>query len=216
MMSGTGRNLMAAEAGMEWANSILRGRTTNRAEDLAHGAQQVLKNSSLTLKDETTKKGKQEAQLLFQKAVEVAKVKHDEWLENARDANGNWNVTEILNSRMGNCREHSLLVGHHIRTNYTGVTAHFLGIPPPWDHAFVIVGAPATLPTGIGAVTLTFPDPPPILGADAFVADAWWHELFPAKPGPWGQKLGHILLQTCHDKSLALPDSLVFDCFLLT
>ncbi len=67
-MSGTGRNLMAAEAGMEWANSILRGRSTNRSEDLAHGAQQVLKNSGLALKDETTKQGKQEAQLLFQKA----------------------------------------------------------------------------------------------------------------------------------------------------
>jgi hypothetical protein len=72
-MSGTGRNLMAAEAGMEWANSILRGRSTNRSEDLAHGAHQVLKDSHLTLKDETTKQGMQEAQLQFQKAVEVAK-----------------------------------------------------------------------------------------------------------------------------------------------
>ncbi len=98
---------------------------------------------------------------------------------------------------------------------YSGVTAYFLGVPHPWDHVFVIVGAPATLPTGTGAVTLTFPDPPQILGADAIVADAWWHEVFPAKAGLWGQKLGHILLQTCHDKSLSLPDNLVFDCFRL-
>ena len=57
---------------------ILRGRSTNRAEDLAHGAQQVLKGSGFPpLKDETTKQGKQEAQLLFQKAVDVATKDHE-------------------------------------------------------------------------------------------------------------------------------------------
>lgn len=212
-MAGLTRALVAAEAAMEWANATLRGRSANRSEDIAHGAQQVLKASGRALT--ATPAGPQRQQL-FQRAYDHAEHQHERWLEQARAKRGRLTAARVLRNHIGNCQEHTILVCHYIATHHPGVTAHFIGLQTPSDHSFALVGAERELPKGRGALTLTFPDPPSELGALAVVADAWWHEVFPARSGVWTQKLGHILRQTRLDPSQDLPDAIKADCFLLT
>ncbi len=210
----SGKIMMAAEAATEWANSALRGRATNRAEDIAHGAQQVLKNSSLVLANATTKAEASQQQLLFQQASDIAQADHERWLDGARGPNGDGThcTADILKAHIGNCMEHTILVCEYVRDKYPGVTAHFIGVRDPSNHAFAIIGADAGLPTGTGAFALTTDDPPVALGAFAVVADAWWHEIFPARSGVWSQKLGHILRQTLVVPGTPLPTTINADC----
>lgn len=210
-MPGNGRNLMAAESGMEMANAALRGRACNRPEDIAHGAMQVLKNSHLALPTNPTKAEATSSQLLFQQAANIAQSKHDGWVQQARNSHNAFDALAILRDKYGNCHEHAVVVGYYIGQRFPGVTAYHIGIDMPWDHCFVIVGAPTGLPEGRDAMDITLDTPPAAFGTDAYVADAWYHEVFAVQSGLWSQKLGRILLTTCHDKSLSLPDSLKAD-----
>ena len=188
-------NLIYAEAAVKYADEILRGRSSNRPDDLVFGLQKQLGSKAVA---DMAKNDK----LLFQTTMENAdkdtKQKIVEWEVAARSR---YDVKALLVHRVGNCWGHSLLAAYYLQSKrIPSFIAETQG--EEVDHVFVLIGLePSKKSLEIRVPTKTVPtDFPP----EAVVCDPWYHEWFSVQ-SEWPRKMGSIFRRNLVDPSESVP-----------
>jgi hypothetical protein len=198
-------NLIAAEQAVKYANDRLRGRSSNRSEDLAHTLQADLntkyagklgaRERVLTTLDNPGNVSRQTQEIYQERFGAIRDARR------SREDQGNrLNAAAISADKIGNCFEHAVLACHYL--NYANVRSYLVETDENTDHAFVVIGAPGGL---AGQIIEVRKNAPGALngGGLAVVCDPWYHEWFSVQQD-WGRKMWLIFSKTI--KQPPVPD----------
>src|SRR5262249_48148505 len=141
-------NLDAAERAVKFANDKLRGRASNRSEDLVHTLQQNLRAqySSSPYVDDIVRGGMSDRHGLVQ---QTSLIHQQRWnaidaARGKRNAKGQkLSAPDIWRDNIGNCFEHAVLACHYLKQ--TGTASYIAETDDNTDHVFVLIGSPAGL-----------------------------------------------------------------------
>jgi hypothetical protein len=203
------RNLIHAEAAVTFAESRLRGKASNRPEDIVHTLQQNLRedydgDAEHVLLDLGSKItiGMKSIEI-YQKRWTAIKDKREQ-----RNAVGQrLDAAAIIQGGIGNCFEHSVLACHYL--NGIGVPSYMVTTDENTNHVFVVIGVQG----GLDGETVEAPPNQnpgaPLAAAFSVVCDPWYHEWFGIQ-ADWSRKMKRILLTTNKRTNGQLPDMVPF------
>jgi hypothetical protein len=185
-------NLIAAEMAVKYAHDNLRGRSSNRSEDLVHTHQHNLRKqfgnnpwARDALRDEMS--NRQEL-LRNSELISRGRVSAMEDARKTREAQGKrLNAYAIIKDRIGNCFEHSVLACKYLNVRYPGITSYIAETDDNTDHVFVLIDVTARGVDG-RTVYVSRRSPSVLLGANAVVCDPWYHEWFGVEQD-WSRKM---------------------------
>ncbi|WP_137180382.1 hypothetical protein [Roseomonas sp. AR75] len=209
-------NLMHAEAAVAFAEKHLRGRASNKPEDIIHTHQENLRRFATGIS--ANKEIQQE--IVLDSLANSFNVRmgcqqlHGERagaISSARDARKlageRLNAAAIIRDGIGNCFEHAVLACHHL--NGKGVASYMVDTDDETNHCFVLIGLGGGLDgTTVQAAPNALPGAP-FNAAFAVVCDPWYHEWF-AVGSFWATKMHRILMTTNKRATGLLPAQVPF------
>jgi predicted RNA-binding Zn ribbon-like protein len=186
-----------AEQAVKYANDLLRGRSCNRSEDLAHIMLEIMNRKFVRLGDLEPREAVLETlnpitiDLEIQRIYSSRQNAIEEARQRRKDRGDRLNSAAIIRDKIGNCFEHAVLACHYI--NSKNIPNYLVETDDSTNHCFVVVGAPG----GLGGQTTTVTKTAAGVLASAFtvVCDPWYHEWFSVQQD-WGHKMWHIFDQT--------------------
>jgi hypothetical protein len=197
---------------VKFAEKYLRGRASNKPEDIVHTLQQNLRGMY------AGKPGAEERILIDLENKENVALKgaeiHGDRLgaileaRRARETAGQrYDTAAIIGAGIGNCFEHAVLACRYL--NGIGIPSYIAETDDETNHVFVLLG----LPSGLGGQTLSLAahrtPGPPVGGAFSVVCDPWYHEWFGVQQD-WSVKMHRILLTTNKRAGGQLPSRIPF------
>jgi hypothetical protein len=186
-------NMIAAEFAVKYAHDKLRGRSSNRSEDIVHTLQQNLRDDF--------GEGDERVMLNLSSGLNIGLknqlIYQDRWrtISEARDGRrergARLNAAAIIQDNVGNCFEHCVLACHYL--NGRGITSYMAETDDNTNHVFVLIGAPPGLDGQRFNVTAA--NPGGISNGNTVVCDPWYHEWFSVQQD-WGRKMWRIFNTT--------------------
>jgi hypothetical protein len=209
------RNLMLAESAAKYAHDALRGRASNRPEDIVHTLHEELRTFA---RDSFTDADVQKDYVLSALngttiGTRGNTIYQHRWtaIEEARTARTNagrrLESAAILQDGIGNCFEHAVLACHHL--NGKGVTSYMVDTDDDTNHCFVVLGLAGNLDGTTANAAPNAAPGQPFNAAFAVVCDPWYHEWF-AIGTHWSTKMHRILRTTNKRSSGQLPAQVSF------
>ena len=200
------RNLIFAEMAVKHVERFLRGRASNKPEDIVHTVQQNLRarfgNDKDRMSDELSNGFAlgMKMEEIYQNRVSLINDERDA----RRSAGNRLNAAAIIASGVGNCFEHAVLACHFLKGK--GVPCYMVDTDEDTDHVFVVIG----VATGLNGQTFQAPPnaapPPPLSTGNSVVCDPWYHEWFGIQQS-WPTKMNRIL-STTNKRSGSLPSTI--------
>jgi hypothetical protein len=198
------RNLLLAESAVKYAEQHLRGRASNKPEDIVHTLQRNLRQLypeyPEMIKD-TLGNGFQ-VDLRMQQIYGPRSAAINDARDLRRQTGNRLNSASIIHDGIGNCFEHSVLACHFL--NGKGIQSYMVDTDDNTNHVFVVIGV------GGGLDGQTLYAPPhvnpglPLNTGDSVVCDPWYHEWFGIGQF-WVTKMKRILLTTNKRQDRLLP-----------
>jgi hypothetical protein len=208
-------NLMHAEAAAAFAGSHLRGRASNKPEDLIHTHQQNLRRFAAGVTTDTDHQHEivldgLANRLTVDLACQQIYGERSGAISTARDARRlageRLNAAAIIRDGVGNCFEHAVLACHHL--NGKGIASYMVDTDDETNHCFVMIGLGGGLDGTTVQAAANAPPGPPFNAAFGVVCDPWYHEWFAI--GSWSTKMHRILMTTNKRNTKLLPAQVPF------
>lgn len=218
------RNLIFAEAAVKFAEQHLRGRASNRPEDIIHTLQEQTRDFSVFFPETFTRLfgGVDENGQVYAgdspqdiaNGIDAIRTERVKKIESHRDTRLNkgtsFDAAAIIKSGIGNCKENAVLACHYLKKQ--GIPSYILrtGMGDRADHVFVIIGMPNGLDGHKINVPTSASPSPPLNNGSSVVCDPWYHEWF-AVQQYWSTKMHQIFLRTFKpgpNESVKLPSSI--------
>ena len=202
-------NLNYAEQAVKYAEQHLRGRASNKPEDIVHTLQQNLRHIS-DGDDDYVMDSLRSSLNVTLKYQEVYQARFGDISSNRQarhDAGEQLSSAAIIRDGVGNCFEHAVLACHYLNTK--GVRSYIATADQETNHVFVVIGAAGGLD---GRKITVRPDAtpgPPLGTGTTVVCDPWYHEWF-AIQQHWARKM-HRILATTNKRSGGLPATVPLD-----
>lgn len=195
-------NLRLALMAVEYAGQHLRGRSSNRPEDLVHTLHERLRarwgGDRLTVKEFLQAPSTyNEIDTIYQQRVPAINNAREE----RRESGKRLDAAAIIADGIGNCFEHAVLACHYLKNK---VPCYMVDTDEDTNHVFVVIGVQG----GLHGQTIQAPpnaDPGlPLSTAESVVCDPWYHEWFGIQRS-WATKMHHIFTVTSKHESHTLP-----------
>jgi hypothetical protein len=204
-------NLIVAEQAAKYANDLLRGRSSNRPEDIAHTMLENLNNRFANMDPEGRRERMTHELTAFNIGMRTQEIHMQRWpaIRDAREARNNQgnrlSSAAIIADGICNCFEHAVLAAHYL--NGRNVASYLVDTDDNTNHCFVVIGAPG----GLGGQTINVTQfaPGVLNGGFTVVCDPWYHEWIGVQQ-EWGRKMWHIFGQTTKNPPMPNPVPLTF------
>jgi hypothetical protein len=199
------QNLLRAETAVKYVEQHLRGKASNKPEDIFH----TLQRNLIADYGETDPEGVGEILgmpvVVRTKCHEIHLSRITE-INNKRDARREvgerLNAGAIIRDGLGNCFEHAVLACHYL--NGIGVSSYMVTADDSTNHVFVVIGVAGGLDgTTVNVAPNAAPGAPLGTGTSV-VCDPWYHEWF-AIQQDWAHKMNRILSTTNKRNPPVLP-----------
>jgi hypothetical protein len=197
-------NLAHAEAAVKYAEQFLRGRASNRPEDILHTLQQNLredydndKEAVLWALADPNNVSNKSREIYMQRVSDINDAR-----EKRRQQGKRLDSAAIIADGIGNCFEHAVLACKYLKDK--GVPSYMVETDEDVNHVFVVIGVGNGLAGTTLKVSPNTPPGPPLSTGDGVVCDPWYHEWFGIQQW-WPTKMHRILLTTWKYKNEPLP-----------
>ena len=188
------RNLNYAEQAVKYVEQHLRGKASNKPEDIVHTLQQNLRGQGydhgriLDTLNAPAEAGERMDAILQTRRAAINDARTDR-----RWADTRLSHSAIITDGIGNCFEHSVLACHYLNTKH--IASYIAETDDDTNHVFVVIGAADDLDEETIIVQPAVTPGPPSATATTVVCDPWYHEWFGIQQH-WTLKMRRILMTT--------------------